>query len=406
VPATVVIGAGQAGLAVSHELEQRGVEHVVLERGKVGQRWRTRWASFCLVTPNWTMRLPGAPYDGDDPDGYMPRDDVVDHLERWSERLGAPVHEGVDVYGLGREPRGGFRLDTSDGELTARTVVICSGAYQRPHRTPLADALPQRVTVLDADGYTAPGDLPPGPVLVIGSGQTGCQLAEELRGAGREVFLACGRAMWLARQMGGRDILWWALETGFLDATVESLPTPAARLAANISATGRHGADHDLTLRTLHAMGVRLLGHLEACDGRHARFADDLAASVAWSDERRADFVALMRKLVAERGLPEPELPDPEPLRAEPLLDLDLDGFGAVILTAGYRPDYARWVDVPGAFDALGFPLHEAGQSTATPGLWFAGVHFLRRRRSALLCGVGDDAAMVAGGIAASRPTR
>ena len=281
-------------------------------------------------------------------------------------------------------------------------MVVCSGAYQRPHRTPLADALPRRVTVLDADGYTAPGDLPPGPVLVIGSGQTGCQLAEELRGAGREVFLSCGRAMWLARRMGGRDILWWALETGFLDATVESLPSPAARFAANISATGRHGGDHDLTLRTLHAMGVRLLGHLEACDGRHARFADDLAASVAWGDERRADFVALVRKLVAERGLPEPELPDPEPLRAEPLLELDLDGFGAVILTAGYRPDYASWVDVPGAFDALGFPLHEAGAVDRRAGA------VVRRRAlpapapSALLCGVGEDAAMVAGGIAAA----
>jgi putative flavoprotein involved in K+ transport len=400
VPGTIVIGAGQAGLAVSHELEQRGVEHVVLERGKVGQRWRTRWESFCLVTPNWSVRLPGAPYEGDDPDGYMPRDDIVAHLEGWAGRLRAPVHEGVEVQGLARRPNGGFRLATSEGELEAEHVVVCSGAYQRPHRTPLADALPRRVTVLDADGYRAPADLPPGPVLVIGSGQTGCQLAEELRESGREVFLACGRAIWLARTMGGRDILWWGLETGFLDATVESLPSPAARLSANITATGRHGPGHDLTLRTLHAMGVRLLGHLEACDGRHARFADDLPASVAWGDARREDFLALMRRLVAERGLPEPDLPDPEPLRAEPLRDLDLDGFGAVILTAGYRPDYARWVDVPGAFDALGFPLHRDGQSAAVPGLWFAGVHFLRRRRSALLCGVGDDAAMVAEGIA------
>ena len=141
-PETVVIGAGQAGLAVSHELQRRGVEHVVLERGKVGQRWRTRWESFCLVTPNWTVRLPGAPYEGDDPDGYMPRDAIVDHLERWSERLGAPVHEGVEVYELAREPRGGFRLDTSDGELLAGTVVLCTGAYQRPHRGDLQRRVP------------------------------------------------------------------------------------------------------------------------------------------------------------------------------------------------------------------------------------------------------------------------
>jgi putative flavoprotein involved in K+ transport len=132
------------------------VDHVVLERGRVGQRWRTRWDSFCLVTPNWTVKLPGAHYDGDDPDGFLPRDGVVAHLERYAERLRAPLHEGVEVNSVAPEPRGGFRLTTSDGELLAGTVVICSGAYQRPHRTPLADALPRRVTVLDADGYTAP----------------------------------------------------------------------------------------------------------------------------------------------------------------------------------------------------------------------------------------------------------
>jgi Pyridine nucleotide-disulphide oxidoreductase len=399
---TVVVGAGQAGLAVSHELERAGVDHVVLERGRVGQRWRTRWESFCLVTPNWTVRLPGAPYDGDDPDGFMPRDEIVAHLQRYAGRLRAPVHEGVEVHSIVREPRGGFRLATSNGKLLAGTVVVCSGAYQRPHHTPLADAVPQRVTVLDADGYTAPGDLPPGPVLVIGSGQTGCQIAEELCRAGREVFLACGRAPWTTRRIGDRDMLWWLIETGFLDMAVADLPSPAARLNGNILATGRHGGHHDLHLRTLDAMGARLLGHLEACDGRHARFADDLADSVAWGDARRADFLELVRKLVAERGLPEPELAHPGPLRAEPLREVDLTGFGAVIVTAGFRPDYARWVKVPGAFDAFGFPLHADGQSTAAPGLWFAGVHFLRKRKSALLCGVGEDAALVAGGIAAA----
>ena len=197
-------------------------------------------------------------------------------------------------------------------------------------------------------------------------------------------------------------MLWWTIETGFLDATVDV----AARLrrrdfAANITATGR-GGGHDLHLRTLHAMGVRLLGHVESSDGRRVRFADDLAASVAWGDERRADFLRARAPLVEERGLPEPEPSDPEPLDAEPLPELDLRGFGAVITTAGYRPDYARWVHVPGAFDALGFPVHDECASSAAPGLWFAGVHFLRKRKSSLLYGVGEDAAIVARGIAAA----
>ena len=149
-------------------------------------------------------------------------------------------------------------------------------------------------------------------------------------------------------------------------------------------------------------MGVRLLGRLESCAGSHARFADDLAASVAWGDQRRADLLGLVRRLVADRGLPEPELPDPEPLRVEPPREVDLTGFGAVLFTTGFRPGYARWVAVPGAFDALGFPVCEGCASTAAPGLWFAGVHFLRKRKSSLLVGVGEDAAIVADGIAAA----
>jgi putative flavoprotein involved in K+ transport len=306
------------------------------------------------------------------------------------------------VSSLTPAPRGGFRLETSDGELLAGTVIVCSGAYQRPHRTPLADALPARVTVIDSDGYRAPADLPPGPVLVVGSGQTGCQLAEELHESGREVFLSCGRAPWTTRRIGDHDVLWWLIETGYLDAAVDSLPSPAARFSGNVTATGRHGPEHDLHLRALHARGVRLLGHLEGCSGRRVRFADDLGESIAWGDARRADLLKLVRKLVAERGLPELELEYPDPPRVEPLRELDLAGFGAVIVTVGFRPDYARWIRVPGAFDGLGFPVHEDGRSTAAPGLWFAGVHFLRKRKSALLYGVGEDAAIVARGIAAA----
>ena len=396
---TVVIGAGQAGLAVSHELTSAGVEHVVLERGRVGQRWRDRWASFCLVTPNWTVQLPGGRYDGDDPDGFMLRDDVVGHLERYAGEM--PVHEGVDVRSLAPEPGGGYRLQTSAGDMLAGTVVLCSGAYQRPHETPLAAALPEGVARLHADDYLDPAGLPPGPVLVIGSGQTGCQLAEELLEAGREVVLACGRAPWMTRRIGDHDVLWWTIETGYIEATVDSLPAPTARFAANFTATGR-GGGHDLHLRTLYAKGARLAGHVESSDGRRVRFADDLAASVAWGDARRALFLELVRRAVEERGLPEPEPFDPGPLDAEPLPEVDLRGFGAVITTAGYRPDYARWVHVPGAFDALGFPVHDECASSAAPGLWFAGVHFLRKRKSSLLYGVGEDAAIVARGIAAA----
>ena len=400
-PSTVVVvGAGQAGLAVSHELERHGVDHVVLERARVGQRWRDRWESFCLVTPNWTVRLPGAPYDADDPDGFLPRDGVVEHLDRYAGRLRAPLHEGVEVRALVPEPRGGFRLVTSDGELLAGTVVLCTGAYQRPHRAPIGDALPDGLALLGTEGYSAPGDLPPGPVLVVSSGQSGCQIAEELRLSGREVFLACGKAAWSTRRIGDHDLIWWGHETGYLDQPPSALPSPA-RLNANVVATG-HGGGHDLHLRTLHAMGVRLLGHLEDVAGRHARFADDLAETVAWGDARREDFLGLVRKLVADRGLPEPDLPEPEPLHADPLLELDLTGFGAVIVTAGFRPDYASWVEVPGAFDAFGFPRHDECASTAAPGLWFAGVHFLRKRKSSLLSGVGEDAAIVAAGIAAA----
>jgi putative flavoprotein involved in K+ transport len=397
---TVVVGAGQAGLAVSHELGRAGVEHVVLERGRVGQRWRNRWNSFRLVTPNWSILLPGGEYDGDDPDGFMARDEVVAHLERYA--AGAPVREGVTVQSVAPANGSGFRLDLGDDELLAENVVLCTGAYEVPHRPAAATSLPHDLLQLDADAYTEPADLPAGPVLIVGSGQTGGQLAEELHLAGHEVFLACGRAPWITRRVADRDVVWWLLESGFLDASVDSLPAPGARLAANVLATGHGGGRRDLHLRTLQELGVHLLGHLEGASGRRAHFADDLAASVAWGDERYAGLVKLFRDLAAERGLPDPGLEDAEPFRADSPREVDLTGFGAVIFAAGYRPDHGRWVHVPDAFDGLGFPRHRNGASTAAPGLWFAGVHFLRKRKSALLAGVGEDAALVAQGIAAA----
>lgn len=397
-----IIGAGQAGLATSHELTEAGIEHVVLEQGRLGETWRTRWDSFCLVTPNWSVRLPGHPYDGDDPDGFMPRDEIVAYLERYAAGFSAPVREGIEVTSLAEAPDGGFLLRTSDGEIRARSVVVATGAYQRAHRPEPAGSLPAGLPQIDVQAYRSPAELPPGRVLVVGSGQSGCQIAEELRESGREVFLACGRAPWSPRRIGEHDLMWWALETGFFDQTVEQLPAPAARLAANVLATGRNGG-HDLHLRTLREAGVTLLGHFLGAEGQRARFADDLGGSVAWGDERYRELTGRVSSLVEERGLPAPSLAEPASFDGAAPQELDLSGVGVVIFAGGFRPDYGSWVDVPGAFDELGFPLHADGASSAAAGLYFVGVHFLRTRKSSLLCGVGEDAVVVARQIVAAR---
>ncbi len=389
-----VIGAGQAGLAVSHELTELGIEHVVLERGRVGQTWRDRWDSFCLVTPNWSVQLPGGGYDGPEPDGFMPRDEIVAHLERYA--ADAPVREGVEVDGV--EVGDGFVLRTSAGDLAGDALVVATGTYRRPHLPPAAETLPAGLVRLTVDDYRSPAGLPDGAVLVVGSGQTGCQLAEELHNAGREVVLSCGRAPWLPRRPGGRDLVWWLHESGFLDATVDTLPGPEARLFANVLATGRDGG-HDLHLRVLRDRGVTLAGRFVGTEGGQAQFADDLGDSVAWGDDRYRQLAGLFAELARDRGL-EPPLQEPEPFDASSPASVELDRLGAVVFTSGFRPDYASWLPAQ-AFDALGFPLHRDGESTVVPGLYFLGTHFLRKRKSSLLIGVGEDAAIVARRIAA-----
>jgi putative flavoprotein involved in K+ transport len=395
----VVVGAGQAGLAVSHELTAAGLDHTVLERGKVASTWRRRWDTFCLVTPNWTVQLPGGSYDGADPDGYMPRDEVVAHLERYARSFSAPVREGVEVRSLTLAPDG-FILGTSEGELPARTVVLTTGAYQKPHRPKGAEGFSGNVQVIDAEQYRNPDGLARGSVLIVGSGQTGCQLAEELHDSGREVFLACGRAPWVPRRVGGRDIAYWIKETGFFDQLRTALPTPEARLIANQQATG-HGGGHDLHYRTLRAKGVSLLGRLQSVGGGRARFAGDLGDSVAFGDARYAQLRKMVQETCARKGVTLPDMSDPEPFDASAPDSLPLARLGAVIFTSGFRSDFTSWVHIPGAFDAMGFPVEQDGASLVAPGLYFCGVHFMRKRKSSLLIGVGEDAAIVTGAIAA-----
>ncbi len=396
----VVIGAGQAGLSVSHELQRHRVPHVVLERGQIGQTWRRRWDSFCLVLPNWTLRLPGGHYEGPEPDEFMLRDDLVAFLEGYARNFGAPVRPGVEVHSLAAgDGARSFAMETSAGTIHARSVVLATGAYQRPHRPKEAAELPAAIEVLDADTYVNPAGLPPGGVLIVGSGQTGCQLAEELHHSGREVHLACGRTSWMPRRIDGHDTIAWLTETPFFEATLSDLPSPLARLAGNPQATGRdHG--HDLHYRTLAGMGVRLLGHFRGADDRLAHFGGDLADCVAFGDARYADICNLIRARCDRTGTPRPELPDPEPFRAGDPRSLDLHRISSIIFTSGFRPDYASWVRFPGAFDEWGFPIHVDCQSTVAPGLFFVGVHFLRKRKSSLLFGVGEDATIVAEAVA------
>jgi putative flavoprotein involved in K+ transport len=396
-----VIGAGQAGLATSWFLTQSGVDHVVLEAGGVADTWRKRrWDSFCLVTPNWSVQLPGAKYDGADPDGFLPLAELVDYFQSWAESFDAPVEENSPVTSLEADD-GGFLLSVPSGKLKARTVVVATGAFQRPHRPAGAEALSDGVTQLFAEEYHNPEALPPGAVLVIGSGQTGCQLAEELHKAGRKVFLACGRCVWVPRVLEGRDIVWWMIESGFMDRTPDKLPSPMARLLGNPQATG-HGGGRDLNFRLLNDMGVELVGRYLGADGSKIRFADDVATSVDFGDARLADLLKFIEAYCASIGATPPRLEMPPPLRIKTRTELDIaqDRIGAVIWTSGYRPDYG-WVKFP-VCDDMGFPVQTDGR-TKVPGLYFMGVHWMRKNKSSILYGVGEDAGVVAQHIVEAR---
>ena len=397
-----VVGGGQAGLATSWHLTQAGVDHVVLEAERIADTWRNRrWDSFCLVTPNWSVKLPGAAYAGDEPDGFMTLAELIDFFEAWAASFKPPVREGCRVSTADADSHGRFVLRVGDRAIRANSVVVASGSYQKAHRPAGADTLPSAVHQLLAEDYRNPGALPPGNVLIVGSGQTGCQIAEELHSAGRRVFLACGRCPWIPRRLAGHDLVWWMIESGFMDRTPDKLPSPPARLVGNPQASG-HAGGHDLHFRTLHDLGVELLGRYLGSDGSTIHFANDLAASVDFGDARWGDVRGYIDAYCSKTGTPRPEyhLPPPMRIKTRAALDVARDGVGTVIWTSGYRPEYG-WVRFP-VFDDMGFPIQTDG-ATAVPGLYFVGVHWLRKTKSSILYGVGEDAEVVTRQIAGKR---
>jgi putative flavoprotein involved in K+ transport len=402
---TVVIGAGQAGLSMSHYLSQAGREHIVLEaRPTLGGGWQDRWDEFCLVTPNWSTSLPGFEYDGDDPDGFMLRAAIVARIARYAGVIDAPVRLGTGVKRLSALPDGRFHLDTTDGLIDATVVVVATGSFHRPKKPPVAPELPKRLTQVHSHEYRKESDLPPGAVLVVGSGQSGAQLAEELFEAGRRVYLSVGSAGRMTRRYRGRDSVAWLSDLahngerfGATLPTVDMLSSPLAKFAGNPAMSG-HGGGHDTNLREFASRGITLLGRIERVDGERLSLAPDLPANL-----RRADgffeerFKGLIDRYIESAGITAPP-DDRVQFDFEPaVLDrIDLEGAGisTVLWTTGYRSDYG-WIDLP-IFDEFGYPRQRRGV-TEVPGLYFVGLLWQHTLLSATLVGVALDVAHVAG---------
>jgi len=401
---TVIVGGGQAGLALSYHLRARGREHVILERGRVAERWRSeRWDSLTFQFPSWSIELPGHAYRGSDPEGFAPRDEVVRFLDEYRDLIKAPIRTGVTVRAARRKP-GSPRLlvETDDGAYEAAHVVAATGPYQEPVRPTAAAALPAEVVQVHSSRYRNPDALPPGAVLVVGSGASGCQIVEDLLGAGRPVYLSVGRHRRVPRRYRGRDVFWWIREMGALDQTIAEHPD--ARQTPNPLVTGA-GGGHDIDLRDYADRGVVLLGHLRGVGNGCLHFDDDLDAQLTKGDEGLAAFWKSADEYARRAGLAPPPagtaapaLPRARRFASPPQLDLRAAGVTSVVWATGFRADFG-WIDLP-AFDAGGEPLHRRGVSPCA-GLYFLGLPWLHKLKSSVLCGVGEDAQHLAERIAA-----
>jgi len=393
----VVIGAGHAGLAASHFLSARSIDHVVLERGEVANSWRReRWDSLRLLTPNWQSRLPGQRYEGPDPDGYMTMGEVTQFIGRFAAASRAPVRTGTTVTSL-RRTDDGYHVTTDQGDVGCRAVVIASGACNRPAVPPFAAAVPGSVEQLTPFDYRDPAKLPDGGVLVVGASATGVQLAAELQRSGRPVTLSVGEHVRLPRTYRGRDVLWWMDASGVWDQRYDELDdlTRARRLPSpQLVGTPERAT---LDLNALTAMGVELIGRWAAVRDGRALFSGGLRNMFSLADLK-------MRRLLdtfddwareqgpgdmAEVGPAERFAPTGVPASTRLQIDLASGEFRAIVWATGFRPDY-RWLDVP-VVDAKGQLRHEGG-AVASPGLYALGLPVLRRRKSSFICGIEDDA--------------
>jgi putative flavoprotein involved in K+ transport len=401
----IIIGGGQAGLSLSWFMTREGIDHVVLERDVAFHAWKNqRWDSFCLVTPNWQCQLPGYHYSGNDPNGFMVKDEIIRFVEEFKAAFNPPILEGVEVTQLCQEGNG-FTLETNAGPFTGSHVCIATGGYHRPITPRMAERLPRRLLQLHANQYRNPAQLPDGAVLVVGSGQSGCQIAEDLHLAGRKVHLCVGSAPRVSRFYRGRDVVDWLHDMGHYDLAVTQHPMhEGVRGKANHYVTGRDGG-RDIDLRKFATEGMSLHGHMSTVEGDTIGFAADLKRNLDEADRVSESIKDGIDAFIAERNISAPfearYVPVWHPPETDPPIHLAAEEINAIIWCVGYTPDFS-WVHLP-VFTGRGAPSHLRG-ITGIPGLYFLGLPWLYTWGSGRFASVSRDASYLANHIVHSNP--
>ncbi|MGK7909813.1 MAG: MSMEG_0569 family flavin-dependent oxidoreductase [Synechococcus sp.] len=400
---SIIIGGGQAGLSISFCLQERGIDNIIFERNQVAHAWRSqRWDSFCLVTPNWQCQLPGFPYQGSEPNGFMPKHEIVKYLEDYARSFNAPLKEGVEVTKVQRDGENqGYQVSTSIGDFTAHSVVVATGGYHTPNIPRIAERLPTHIKQIHSSIYKNPASVPDGAVLVVGSGQSGCQIAEDLHFAKHKVYLSVGSAPRSPRMYRGKDVVDWFDLMGYYDTPIDSYEKPEqVRKKTNHYLTGRDGG-REINLRKLASEGMTLAGRLKHIDGPLVRFSPDLQENLDKADAVANSMKATIDNYIADNTIDAPAAPPEEEIAVPPELDaLDCDAVGieTVIWSTGFHTNF-RWINVP-VFNGDGYPVHDRG-ITKAEGLYFLGLPWLYTWGSGRMSGVARDARYIADSIAA-----
>jgi putative flavoprotein involved in K+ transport len=398
----IIVGGGQAGLAISYLLKQESIDHVIFEKNQIGHAWRNqRWDSFCLVTPNWQCRLPGFPYAGGDDQGFMLKDEIVQYLEDYAASFQAPILEGVGVSKLSQRTDA-FEVITSQGTYTADQVVVATGGYHTPKIAAIAKKLPPHIVQLHSVDYKNPETLPD-RILLVGTGQSGCQIAEDLHLAGKTVHLATGSAPRSPRRYRGRDVVEWLELMGHYDLPIDEHPQKEmVRHKTNHYLTGRDGG-REIDLRQFALEGMHLYGRLKDIDGNQILFADNLKENLDQADATAARIKQSIDEYIAKNQLDAPIEAPYQPVwePSSTPLTLNIDEIEAVVWSTGFNFNYA-WVDVP-VFNSMGEPLHDRGV-TNVAGLYFLGLPWLYTWGSGRFSGVARDAEYLAEKIRETLP--